>query len=819
MTGNFGDFFKHLTGYDPYPYQKRLAESPMLPKILKAPTGSGKTAAAILAWLWRRFFHPEESVRSATPRRLVYCLPMRVLVEQTYATAQDVLARLREHGIFETGSHHQDELTEVDAYQLLGGEIDEEWHLHPEKSAIIVGTQDLLLSRALNRGYALSRFRWPVPFGLLNNDALWVFDEVQLMGAGVPTSAQLQAFRDAFGSYGPTATLWMSATLQHDLLATVDHPAPGHEETLKLTDQERSSGELGKRLNAAKALCEARGLPAVNDSGYAAAVAGLVEENHQPGAKTLVVVNTVKRAQQIYRQLEKRLKGPQLTLLHSRFRPFERQAKIEELRAEIGPESEGQVIVATQVVEAGVDISARLLITELAPWSSMVQRFGRCNRYGEMDSARILWIDIDGKHAAPYAEEAIEGSRELLRVLEGQSAAPANLPDTNEAPPVHEVLRRKDLIDLFDTAPDLSGNDVDVSRFVRDVEDRDVRVAWRAETQDPDNEWPRLQRDELCVVPIAELRDHLLRSRRPAWTWDFLVRRWRRIRSDDLFPTLSIVLHVEDGGYDPDLGWDPSYRPKKIDPRVLAVSELIAKDEEEGAGSDHASFTPGGWRTLADHTDDVVAEIDAIVQRLPLNEVSADLKAAARWHDLGKAHPVFQETLLSGLDEAEKAERSRIIWAKAPSRWPSPRHSRPYFRHEFASILAFLSDADQGSDLPALSDLSLYLMGSHHGRVRLAARSFSAGDGAGERRDRSVLGVVDGDELPAVDLGGAARFSGGRLSVAISQIGEGESGPSWLSRCLRLRDTFGPFRLAFLEAVFRAADARGSRKGEVANYG
>src|SRR5690606_5401544 len=259
----------------------------------KAPTGSGKTAAAILAWLWRRFFHPEESVRSATPRRLVYCLPMRVLVEQTYATAQDVLARLREHGIFETGSHHQDELTEVDAYQLLGGEIDEEWHLHPEKSAIIVGTQDLLLSRALNRGYALSRFRWPVPFGLLNNDALWVFDEVQLMGAGVPTSAQLQAFRDAFGSYGPTATLWMSATLQHDLLATVDHPAPGHEETLKLTDQERSSGELGKRLNAAKALCEARGLPAVNDSGYAAAVAGLVEENHQPGAKTLVVVNTV----------------------------------------------------------------------------------------------------------------------------------------------------------------------------------------------------------------------------------------------------------------------------------------------------------------------------------------------------------------------------------------------------------------------------------------------------------------------------------------------------------------------------------------------
>ena len=82
-TTNFDTCFKQATGYDPFPYQRALAEGKQLPELLEVPTGTGKTAAAILGWLWRRRFHSEETVRNATPRRLVYCLPMRVLVEQT----------------------------------------------------------------------------------------------------------------------------------------------------------------------------------------------------------------------------------------------------------------------------------------------------------------------------------------------------------------------------------------------------------------------------------------------------------------------------------------------------------------------------------------------------------------------------------------------------------------------------------------------------------------------------------------------------------------------------------------------------------------
>lgn len=79
----FPQWFTHATGYEPYPFQVRFACRATLPELVDVPTGLGKTAMAVLGWLWRRRFHPDVSIRHATPRRLVYCLPMRVLVEQT----------------------------------------------------------------------------------------------------------------------------------------------------------------------------------------------------------------------------------------------------------------------------------------------------------------------------------------------------------------------------------------------------------------------------------------------------------------------------------------------------------------------------------------------------------------------------------------------------------------------------------------------------------------------------------------------------------------------------------------------------------------
>jgi CRISPR-associated endonuclease/helicase Cas3 len=86
----FRDFFRAATDVErPCPYQERLAtaQADQFPELLDVPTGLGKTAAAVLAWLFRRRVHSHKIVRDKTLRRLVYCLPMRVLVERNYVVA------------------------------------------------------------------------------------------------------------------------------------------------------------------------------------------------------------------------------------------------------------------------------------------------------------------------------------------------------------------------------------------------------------------------------------------------------------------------------------------------------------------------------------------------------------------------------------------------------------------------------------------------------------------------------------------------------------------------------------------------------------
>ena len=150
----FDDFFRMATELErgPYSYQRRLACSELFPEVLDVPTGLGKTAAVILAWLWRRAFKRESTV----PRRLVYCLPLRTLVSQTAETAARWTRNLYEAGLLNEP---------CDVHLLMGGEQVDRWRLLPEKNAIVVGTQDMLVSRLLNRGYGISRYRWPMHFG------------------------------------------------------------------------------------------------------------------------------------------------------------------------------------------------------------------------------------------------------------------------------------------------------------------------------------------------------------------------------------------------------------------------------------------------------------------------------------------------------------------------------------------------------------------------------------------------------------------------------------------------------------------------------
>jgi len=740
----FEAWFKDVTGNPPHPWQARLGTDDNCPdRLIRIPTGFGKTAGTVLAWLFHRVICADLS----WPTRLVFCLPMRTLVEQTKRAVSEWLER--------AGLNPQERV-----HVLLGGLSPSDWHLEPKREAVLIGTQDMLLSRALNRGYGSGRARWPMEHALLNVDCLWVMDEIQLMDVGLATSAQLQGFASGDERDGklprPRKTWWMSATLQRDWLRRApDLSGVDSLPVIRLEPPEKT----GPLWTVAKTVRVER-VPAVNDD-RAERWAKLVADAHDEAGRgvTLAITNTVKSAVALRKALEKHKTdsalpaGVDLQLVHSRFRGAERRQWATEFlsREQCGP-GKNRIIVATQVVEAGVDISANALVTELAPWASLVQRFGRCARYGgegqivvvdrrhndesakeinakddaERDKKRR---DADRSTVMPYELEELEAAADAIASL--GAAGPAALEDLEDGrqdllprlypyAPVH-VLTRRELRDLFDTGPDLTGADIDISRFVREGDERDVTVWWWPipESHSPHRRL-RPAHDALCRVPIGDARKWLVAgagktddgesaakeagggsTKAPprAWMWSYLNGEWERLEARHVYPGQTILIDANAGGYDVHVGFTGK-AGKKIPvvaehARAIEAADAADAADEQDELSEGVGQSNRQYKTIATHGAEVAVEVRKVAEALGLHEPEVrGLELAGLAHDIGKAHPAFAGAIR---DRNGIAQETPL--AKAPKgRWRgvrnmydhSPLGKRPGFRHELASALALL---------------------------------------------------------------------------------------------------------------------------------
>ncbi|GAB4197036.1 MAG: hypothetical protein Kow00105_11150 [Phycisphaeraceae bacterium] len=883
---DFKRAFCELTGHDgPYPWQIALGrESTCRNRIIKIPTGLGKTEGIMAAWIWHRFIC--DNGDSAWPTRLVWCLPMRVLVEQTVAVVQALADKLPEY-------------IRPGVYPVMGGVDSGDWFWKPEQPAVLVGTQDMLLSRALNRGYASGRARWPVEYGLLHHDALWVMDEIQLMDVGLATSAQLQTYRDQDQAKGlrPCYTWWMSATLQADWLKTVDTKdryVVWTQEPVTIAPKDRIDGlwTINKSLETATI--------GISPSDTKSFTQRILDEHANTdatyqGRVTLVVCNTVKRACETYAALVKAAskEGTEVELVHSRFRPHERQKWRERFLNRVACEDQNtnRIIVATQVVEAGVDISAGCLITELAPWPSLVQRFGRCARYE--GCGRVVVVDrrpAEGKNekqreklALPYTTDELNSAWDALQGLTDKGVGIASLEEYEQSldeesrqklypyDPPH-LLLRKEFDELFDTTPDLTGADLDISRFIRSGDERDLHVFWRdlANGRSPGvKEQPH--RDELCPVPFLEAQKWLCaekgsktRSGMRAWVWDWLDGEWKIVTREALLPGRIVCVAAECGGYSIKQGFTPDSR-EKVEP-VLGKTSVIAEDVAAEVLADTAHDIDAlsavyGWKTIAYHGREVATEIKDIASSVGLPDKLIKLmELAANWHDVGKAHPAFQGAIRHN-DRPHRQDLAKApspAWLKPPGtyRTADDRDSRPGFRHELASALALFavlelyqpdhpallgpwpevfesigtswsmeptSQPGEPTDLErAVLDLTAeefnllaYLVAAHHGKVRVSLHASPKDQDYEDRDGRGlpIRGVREGDTIPPICLDeNGSTLPEITLTLEPAKLGlSPRTGASWRERTLELLDRFGPTALAYLEALLRAADFRASR--------
>jgi CRISPR-associated endonuclease/helicase Cas3 len=231
---------------------------------------------------------------------------------------------------------------------------------------------------------------------------------------------------------------------------------------------------------------------------------------------------------------------------------------------------------------------------------------------------------------------------------------------------------------------------------------------------------------------------------------------------------------------------------------------------------------------------------------------------AGRWHDTGKVHPAFNNSI-----ECENRPSRRDL-AKAPKQaWLPVNRLYPMqngprragFRHELASVLTMLEILKRHNpDHPALLgpwrallanagmapssttvpipqpspleqeildlsaehfNLAAYLVCAHHGKVRLAWHACPADQASGDEQPR-IRGLRDGDQLPALPLVAADHtlhvLPETTIDLAPAAAGlSPRTGPSWTERVLALLAAHGPFTLAWLEALLRAADQRASR--------
>jgi CRISPR-associated endonuclease/helicase Cas3 len=438
--------------------------------------------------------------------------------------------------------------------------------------------------------------------------------------------------------------------------------------------------------------------------------------------------------------------------------------------------------------------------------------------------------DMTGAYL-PYDRCECEAAQEALNSL--SDASPANLEtqlkpqlESSLQPPTYS-LQRHELLDFFDTDSNLSLGYTDVSPFVRGIDpETDIYVVWREWEGDIPPFGFDIGREEICQVPIWHVIGKAgLTSWGQGFVWLGRERGWQPASRENLLPGATLLLPSGAGGYADTLGWTGSSNDAPVAP--------LYEEPQHATDEDLLSALERGWQGIDSHTRDVLACSETILDSL--SPVDGGLRTAITeavvWHDYGKSIDGWQDATrgvaaAAGLAwPSEMAPIGKFSFRESPilagltgsdlrrQIWRLKNTFKPRLRHEVVSALALRQCHRRDQHEPSIHELlTEYLVMSHHGHVRKTLRDeLPRVPGRVRHEGETVRGIWEGTFVDALSVCGQELPATPALSIACRQMGRTPDGTeSWTGSVLRLLDHFGPFRLAYYEAIVRAADCRAS---------
>ena len=509
---DFSQEFEALTGYAPFLWQKRLFNEWMtdskLPSAIDIPTGLGKTNVMAI-WLLACAAHAK------LPRRLVYVVDRRAVVDQATKIAEDLRDNLSE----KVASALSLEVNppNLPISTLRGGFAgDREWLNNPVSPAIIVGTIDMIGSRLLFEGYGVSRWMRPIHAGLLGVDSLVVLDESHLCPAFESLLRQVSSHQPHRHVVTSSEDVYNPPFRMMSLSAT-GRGLNNEESVFRLQASDFDDQTVKQRVSANKRLKvhelydQKKQLEAMTSRAIELATS-------EDSVRIVVFCNLRKDAVAIKKKIDLGIKKARKEihsfeadseLLVGERRVWER-AKLENWLIRRGYLDEGgervngsSFLIATSAGEVGVDLDADHMVCDLVTYERMVQRLGRVNRRGNREYSivdvfalqptakgrskhtqsdskahenrlrplKLLPIDADGHHdASPDALTALKAD---------QSVA---VKDATSPTPLYPPLNRPVLDAWAMTSLETHTGRPEVNPWLRGWEDDDAprtEVVWR----------------------------------------------------------------------------------------------------------------------------------------------------------------------------------------------------------------------------------------------------------------------------------------------------------------------------------------------------